>query len=192
MSDPNATSATSTTSASGSAEDANWQSLPPAALVDHLEATHHQYLHEALPRLGALVEKVVAAHGSGHPELRDVEVTYTELRRDLEPHLMKEERVLFPMIRELAAATAAPSFHCGSLANPIRMMMLEHDLADEQLDRLCVLTNGFEAPADACPSYQALYDGLAELDADTRLHVRKENDVLFPAALAMERRISNE
>jgi regulator of cell morphogenesis and NO signaling len=122
--------------------------------------------------------------------LLDVEALYTDLREDLEPHLMKEERVLFPMIRELTEATTAPTFHCGSVTNPIRMMLLEHDRAGELLAALRAITNGFEHPADACASYQELYRALAELEADTHLHVHKENNVLFPAVLAMEDALS--
>ena len=170
----------------------DWTTMNPAALVDHIESTHHRYLHEELPRLTALTDKVVGVHGTRHPELHDVEATFTELRDDLEPHLMKEERVLFPMIRELAAATTAPTFPCGSLANPIRMMLLEHDRAGELLATLRGTTGGFEPPTDACASYQALYRGLAEVEADTHLHVHKENNVLFPAVLALEDALSTQ
>lgn len=168
------------------APPAAWAGMGPAELVDHLEATHHRYLHDELPRLGALAHKVVGVHGDRHPELRDVEATFTELRADLEPHLMKEERVLFPMIRELAAATSAPSFHCGNLENPIRMMLIEHDRAGELLASLRATTDGYQVPADACASYQALYEGIEALEVDTHLHVHKENNVLFPAVLALE------
>lgn len=39
-------------------------------------------------------------------------------------------------------------------------------------------------------SYTALYAGLAEVEADTHLHVHKENNLLFPAALEAERALS--
>ena len=167
---------------------APWADLAPDALVEHLEATHHRYLHDELPRLGALVEKVHGVHGQRHPELADVRATYAELRADLEPHLMKEERVLFPMIRELAAAGDGPSpaFHCGSLANPISVMLGEHDRAGELLERLRSATQGYTLPDDACASYAALYAGLEHLEADTHLHVHKENNVLFPAVVALD------
>ncbi len=164
----------------------DWTAMTPAELVDHLEATHHTYLRGALVRLDGLVEKVTAAHGERHPELEEVRSSFAELRADLEPHLMKEEQVLFPMIRELATADAAPSFHCGTLANPIRVMLAEHDIAGELLARIRTITGGYVAPDDACASYRALYDGLAELEADTHLHVHKENNLLFPAVLAAE------
>jgi regulator of cell morphogenesis and NO signaling len=163
-----------------------WTALSPGALADHVESTHHRYLHDELPRLGALVDKVSAVHGARHPELADVAATFAELRADLEPHLTKEERVLFPMIRQLEAATAAPAFPCGSVANPIRVMQVEHDRTGELLRRLRQLTGGYAPPVDGCATYRALYAGLEELEFDTHLPVHKENDVLYPAAVARE------
>lgn len=169
---------------------ADWTTMEPAELVDHLESTHHRYLHEELPRLAALASKVAQVHGERHPELHKVESTFTELRNDLEPHLMKEERVLFPMIRELAQATTTPEFHCGSIDNPIRMMRFEHDRAGELLVELRGASSDFALPGDACGSYQTLYRGLEELEADTHLHVHKENNVLFPAVEALEAKLA--
>jgi regulator of cell morphogenesis and NO signaling len=167
-----------------------WASMTPAELVDHLESTHHAYLHAELPRLSSLAEKVAGVHGTRHPELSEIQQSYEAIRADLEPHLAKEERILFPMIRELATATTAPQFHCGSLQNPISVMLREHDEVGELLARLRQLTGGYEAPADGCASYRALFDGLAELEADTHLHVYKENNLLFPAVVALEDELS--
>jgi regulator of cell morphogenesis and NO signaling len=167
-----------------------WASMDPAALVDHLEATHHAYLHRELERLDALADKVVGVHAGRHAELVEVRAVFAALRSDLEPHLAKEERMLFPMIRTLASAAVAPSFPCGSIRNPISVMMLEHDAAGEMLATLRAITDAYQAPADGCASYRALYDGLAELEADTHLHVHKENNLLFPAVVALEARLA--
>jgi regulator of cell morphogenesis and NO signaling len=164
----------------------DWSSMDAAALVDHLEATHHAYLRDALPRLDALVDKVTTVHGSRHAELGEVQTLFRALRADLEPHLLKEEQVLFPMIRELASASTAPTFHCGSLGNPIRVMLLEHDAVGDLLVELRAATDGYAVPDDGCASYRALYAGLADLEADTHVHVHKENNLLFPAVLAAE------
>jgi len=164
----------------------DWLAMSPTDLVDHLEQTHHRYLSAALPRLDALAVKVAEVHGELHHELHAVAATMRELREDLEPHLLKEERVLFPMIRELYASDAVPVFHCGTLQNPIRMMTLEHDRAGELLEKLRELTSGYAPPSTACASYTALYGGLDELEADTHIHIHKENHVLFPAVVAEE------
>jgi regulator of cell morphogenesis and NO signaling len=167
-----------------------WATMSVAELVDHIEAVHHRYLWDELPRLDALVDKIVGVHGRNHPELADVQRCFAALRAELEPHLRKEEQVLFPMIRELATAASLPAFHCGSVANPISRMLAEHDTAGELLARLRVLTEGYTPPADGCASYRACYAGLAEVDADTRLHIHKENNVVFPAVLEMERTLA--
>jgi regulator of cell morphogenesis and NO signaling len=160
--------------------------MSPTELVDHLEATHHAYLRDALPRAAALADKVASVHAERHPELAVISGLVAELRAELEPHLTKEERILFPMLRELGAATQTPQIHCGSLANPIRVMAFEHDTAGDVLARLRAATSGYSVPDDGCASYQALYVTLAELEADTHLHVHKENNVLFPAVLDAE------
>ncbi len=157
-------------------------------LMDHLERTHHVYLGEALSRLTAITGRVIDAHGARHPELYDVSVALQELRTDLEPHLAKEEQILFPMIRQLYASEELPTFHCGSLQNPITMMEAEHDRAGAVLARLRSLTSGYTPPSDGCATYVALYAGLAELEADTHLHIHKENNVLFPAVVQEETR----
>jgi regulator of cell morphogenesis and NO signaling len=169
----------------------DWQSLGPAQLADHIEQTHHAYLHEELERLSALAAKVEAAHGVRHPELGAIRSKYEVLRADLEPHLLKEEQVLFPMIQILAHANESPSFHCGTLRNPISRMLAEHSFAGDVLAELRDLTNDYVPPVDACASYQMLFKGLAELEADTHLHIHKENNVLFPAVLELEQQLAS-
>ena len=167
-----------------------WATMGAAELVDHLESTHHRYLWEEMPRLSALVAKIVSVHGKRHSELGAIAECYEKVRADLEPHLIKEEQVLFPMIRELAIAQSVPSFHCGTLRNPISMMLREHDAVGELLAQLRQLTGDYHVPADGCPSYKACFAGLAELEADTHLHIHKENNLLFPMVVSMESELS--
>lgn len=174
------------------AATAEWASMDAAQLVDHLEDTHHRFLDAELPRVGALLDKIVQVHGERHPELSDVSRCFGELRADLEPHLVKEERVLFPMIRELARSEEMPVFHCGTLANPISVMVREHDHVGDLLAELRRLTNGYRVPDDGCATYQLCYEGLAAIEADTHLHVHKENNRLFPAVSALEARLAKQ
>ncbi len=124
-----------------------WADLDPPALAQHIVATHHHYLHTELPLLDALADKVLAAHGRRHPELAEVRRLVAATRAELEPHLLKEERVLFPAIEALA--TGRRDFGFGTVANPIRMMEREHDRAGDLLAELRAVTSGFEVPADA-------------------------------------------
>ena len=159
-----------------------WAALSPPELAQHIVATHHAYLRDELPLLGALAIKVVAVHGDRHHELHHVETLLDELRGDLMPHLDKEERVLFPAIRALFDS-GRTDFAFGSLASPISVMLTEHDRAGELLEALRRVTAGYDVPDDACASYRSLYERLTALEHDIHIHIHKENHVLFPAAL---------
>ena len=152
--------------------------------VDHLLETHHKYLKEALPRLATLLDKVVNAHVTRHPELNTVQELFGELRADLEPHLMKEEQVLFPMIKQIESSGGTAELDCGALQSPIRVMLMEHEQVLTLFERIRATTGNFKMPEDGCESYRLLLTGLDELEMDTLLHIQKENEILFPQVLA--------
>ena len=47
-----------------------WTTMTADVLVDHIEATHHRYLWDELPRVTALLDKVVAVHGAATSRAR--------------------------------------------------------------------------------------------------------------------------
>ncbi|TWU62215.1 iron-sulfur cluster repair di-iron protein [Crateriforma conspicua] len=164
--------------------DADAMSL--TELADHIEQTHHAYLRKELPRLDFMTEKVSRVHGDKDARLYKMREAFVALKAELEPHMMKEERILFPIVRQLEASADRPGFHCGSVANPIQQMEHEHDQAGKALEILSETTDGYTPPEWACNTYRAMLDSLARLEADMHQHVHKENNVLFVKALAME------
>lgn len=177
--------------ASGDNETDNkdWFNVPLAELADHIEATHHVYLRRELPPLAELVAKVSAAHSARHPELSNVMQTLEDLQAELSQHMIKEEEILFPLIRRMESHGAIPA-HCGSVANPIRVMETEHDNAGNALSNIREITNNFAAPDDACASYRAMLTSLADLECDLHQHIHKENNILFPRAIACEEELA--
>jgi regulator of cell morphogenesis and NO signaling len=154
-------------------------------LADHIESTHHAYLREELPQLVEKADRVAYKHAWRDARLPAVAETMRELANEMFSHMVKEERILFPLVRELER-NGAVSHACGSLANPIRQMESEHDSAGGALVRLRQLTDGFTPDADACNTHRAMLAGFAQLEADLHEHVHKENNILFPRALAIE------
>ena len=68
----------------------------------------------------------------------------------------------------------------------INMMEQEHEQAGSAPDQFAALTDNF-APSDShCTKHRALLIGLKELVENTHQHVSKENNLLFPKAIAME------
>lgn len=163
----------------------NWMKASLTELMAHIEATHHAYLRTELPRLEKLLEKVLGAHGTNHPELDEVFDLFQELSMDLMPHLLKEEQILFPFIRSLEAGTPAQACF-GTVQSPIRVMESEHEAVGGLLVKLRARTGEYTVPTDGCATFRALYEGLKELEADLHLHIFLENQVLHPRATALE------
>jgi regulator of cell morphogenesis and NO signaling len=167
-------------------ESAERTTMTADVLIDHLEATHHRFLWDELPRVTALVEQIVSVHGARHPELEEIASCFAHVRAELGPHMIKEELVLFPMIRELANSTGVPAFHRGSLRSPIAAMLREHDAVGDLLAQLRRRTEGYASPPDGCATYVACFSAMAGIEADTHLHIHKENNVLFPLVGRLE------
>ena len=170
--------------------ETDWSALSLTELADDVVARHHTWLRSELPRLAALIDRVLDAHGAKHPELKTLRDVFATLQNELYSHMIKEERVLFPMIRQMEEARGeglkSIQHHCGSVNQPIQVMEHEHDDAGAALRRLRELTDGFQPPHDACESYRALLGGLHDLELDLHLHIHKENNILFPGAAALE------
>ncbi len=162
-----------------------------AALADHIEQTHHAFLRNELPRLDAITEKVARVHGDHDPRLHGIRKAFVALSDEMHNHMIKEEKVLFPMIRQLEGTRDIAVIHCSSLAYPIRQMESEHDSAGGGLALMHDLSDNFTPPDWACNTYRAMLDGLANLERDLHQHVHKENNVLFPRAMELERSLLN-
>ena len=168
---------------------ANVTQWPLDQLIEYIVSTHHRYVRASMPTIGRYLAKLVDVHGARHPELARVAAYFENISRALAQHLLKEEQVLFPYIRELAT-TPVGGRECrspfGTVANPIRMMEREHREAAGQLRIIRELTNGYVSPEDGCTTYAVCMAELDRFERDLHRHVHLENNVLFPKALALE------
>jgi regulator of cell morphogenesis and NO signaling len=174
----------------------DWNTAPLRDLINHILGTHHEFLKLELPRIAERMSKVVNAHTSKDATtITELAGTFAALRSELESHLHKEEVILFPAIEryELAFSQGQPlpPAPFGSIANPIAVMEQEHDNAGAALARIRELTHDFTVPEWACNTARALWQGLAELEADTHRHIHLENNILHPRTLEMETRASS-
>lgn len=172
-------------------EDGETEERSASELIHHIIAKHHIFTGEEIERLTPLIEKVCMRHGDQHPELFELQTILLALANSLVPHMRKEETVLFPYIQRLESSLTggmplAPA-HFGTVQNPIRMMMADHEEDGERLRIMREISSDYSLPEGACPSFTALYAGLQDLERDLHRHIHLENNVLFPAAVNMER-----
>jgi regulator of cell morphogenesis and NO signaling len=158
----------------------DWTSETLGAVVDHILAKHHAFVKREIPRLTALMDKVLRVHGPTHPEIQDLARIWSRTGPGLELHMRKEEEILFPAIRSLEEGRTT-AFSCGGgLEGPMRMMEFEHEEHGGALARMRQVAKDYAVPANACGSWMALYGGLDEFEKDLHVHVHLENNVLFP------------
>ena len=163
-------------------------------LADYIVNTHHAYVRKTLPEIRGYALKVSQVHGGRHPELIPIQQLVEEVNRELSAHLVKEENILFPFIKELVMAkdrSQSPrTAQFGSVQNPIHMMEEEHETAGRCMEEIRTLSNDYALPDDACASYSLLFKMLNDFEEDLHIHVHLENNILFPKAIALEKHLN--
>lgn len=171
-------------------DEFNFRTATSTQLIDHLLNKHHAVTKNELIRLGTRIDEVRIAHSQTHPELSQVQAVFETLRSELETHMQKEEEVLFPYIihlEETKPSGAASDAPFGTIQNPVRLLVLEHDDVEYLLSEIRTLTNKFRLRSDGSISLKTLYMSLEDFETDVLQHIYLENNVLFPRALELER-----
>lgn len=162
-------------------------------LAEHIETVHHAYVGQQSPILKQYLEKLCAVHGDRHPELFDIAREFNACAGAMAVHMKKEELMLFPFIKRLEKAASAgsvpPNSHFGTVEDPVRMMMEDHDAEGERFRRIAEWSGHYTLPADGCATYGAALKYLREFEQDLHRHIHLENNLLFPRAIALERLI---
>jgi regulator of cell morphogenesis and NO signaling len=177
----------------GSAELPRFNAWELDFLTGYIVTNHHGYIRQVLDTVRAHTRKVADVHGERHPEVVPIADAFETVARDLTQHMAKEEQMLFPYINSLVAARRsggpAPFAPFGAVANPIRMMEIEHQAAGDETALIRKLSHGYAPPDDACTTYKVAYQELQAFEADLHQHVHLENNILFPKAIEIERRL---
>lgn len=158
------------------AEIAAQGGTPPSAesteaLIDLVETRYHAVHRRELPELIRLARRVEAVHKDKPDVPRGLADLLEQMANELESHMQKEERVLFPIMRRYSQA---------ALAQPIAAMLADHEDHGALLRELESLTDNFTPPAGACTTWRALYSGGSKFAEDLVQHIHTENNLLFP------------
>lgn len=162
-------------------------------LANHILNTHHVYFKKMLPVILAHALKVSEVHGKNHPEVTEIAGIFEMVHDELSSHLMKEEKMLFPVILQLAelekSNTTMEVSPFGSIQNPINVMEREHVEAGDGFYKIRELSSNYTPPEDACTTYRVLYQELSEFEKDLHTHIHLENNILFPKAVLLEKKL---
>lgn len=163
-------------------------------LIDYIVKYHHHYIRTQGPKTFKLLQKVAEVHGEANPKLIEIYELFQASLVDLHEHLDKEEMVLFPFIEELLKTEREnlqlPNFHCGSIENPIGVMLHEHSNEGDRFRQIAALSDNYSAPQYACDSYRLVMQLLQEFENNLHLHIHVENNILFLKSIALQEKLS--
>ena len=177
-------------------EDAiDFRQWPIDLLTRYIQSRHHIYVESVTPTIAHLLYIVCEAHGRRHPELLKIRGIFNSTSIDLAVHMKKEELILFPFIRQMSLVKQERNTLrlkiIESIISPIAEMKDDHLGEGEQLGRMATISDHYTPPGDACASLLMTYKMLKDYEADMHRHIHLENNILFPAALALERELRN-
>ncbi len=177
-----------------SSSETDFQNWDLGFLSDYIINTHHRYVRANTAFILELAQKVARVHGERHPELVQVAELFSRIGNDLTLHMIKEEKILFPFIKELAqtynTGGLLPSTDFGRISMPIQVMESEHEQVGGDFETIRKITSNYQLPLDACSSYTILFKKLEEYENDLHRHVHLESNILFPKAIQLEKEMS--
>lgn len=150
-------------------------------LCEHIVSAHHDPLREEMPRISELMAKVVRAHGAEDPEVVEVAELFAQTRTELEEHMEREEELLFPACRKVAADESG--------ASPDDQLMAElgddHQSVGDALRRMRTLSHDYRPESAHCTTHRVLLHEMHEFELDLHRHIHEENNILFPKVREM-------
>lgn len=163
-------------------------------LCDYIVDTHHAYVRQSSKQIAFYLEKIASKHGGRHPELVQIFELFRIVNEEMASHMYKEENILFPRIKELekqntdSLKLGLPA--SGYIEAPIAVMEHEHDNAGTLLEQIRQKSNNYTAPGDACTTYRVAFASLQAFEADLHKHVHMENNIVFPRAIELTRKLN--
>ncbi|MDY6206659.1 MAG: hemerythrin domain-containing protein [Prevotella sp.] len=169
-----------------------FEQWPLDLLIDYALKVHHRTIRKEGPETLQLLDRLANRYSSMKP----VYEAFAETLEAIENHLMKEENVLFPYLYELFEAhetkQSLPPMHCGTIANPIGVMMMEHDDETERQNRIAALTNNYTAAPDSDDDCRRVMERLKEFREALLEHIYIENNILFTRFRNIEAQVVEE
>ena len=152
----------------------SFKDLKVTEMLDDLEATHHVTDRKLMAETEELLNKILIVHYPHHGEmLTRLHHLYAGLKAELEEHFAKEEKLVFPLMRQ------HPHPDAETLAL-VQELETEHSGAGDVIKEIQELTDHFTPPADACPTFRHTYVVMEQLFDDIFVHIFKENSIAFP------------
>lgn len=168
----------------------NIDQWPLDLLADYIQKTHHRYTEKTIGTLKTMVDDYLQSHPEQLGNIKSFQSTLAALTRELAVHMKKEELMLFPFIRKMAASRGGADASLNKPMNgQIDMLTHEHETQHQLLTDIRKLFNSYEKDSDD-EAANKIMGLMKELDHDLALHLHLENNILFPDTLKLQAKLA--
>lgn len=168
-------------------------------LINSINGQHHDNEAETLASIHNAIQNLVADAPSDLAHIQTlcvIDKKFGELKEKLLHHCEKEDKVLFPQIRNLLVfqKEKAPLFQdaVSKTISLIKTLELEHMHAVNALKEIKLALNNFDTPPEVSMEYDHLMKQFKSFEADFHIHIHIENNVLFPKIKDMDAQFKHQ
>lgn len=159
-------------------ENIDWSKSSLTELIDYIVDKHHTFLKKEFPDSSELLNKILRVHFVEHREiLTKLHKLFNQLKSEIEQHLIKEEEILFPLIKKYENNPSRDNLK--EVVKVSKEIENEHENAGGILKEMRKITNNYQVPSDGCGSFVRCYEKLQEIEGDLFQHIHLENNILF-------------
>jgi regulator of cell morphogenesis and NO signaling len=159
-------------------------------LIEYLKHNHFIFIKHRLPFIMTLVKNFEGDFPEIKSELKLVFPLFVE---DFVTHIYEEEDTLFNYILLLNSALDDQAIlnkvQAKMMEHSIKQFYNDHEVHDDHLKGLRRLTNNFEISEIYDLNTKVVLTELKKLDEELHFHAKVENNILFPRALELERKV---
>lgn len=168
-------------------------SYPIDLIVEYLRHTHYIFIKRKLPFLIRLIENIKCDEAEYVSVIKDLKFVLPLFVEDLIHHIYEEEDTLFTYVLSLNKALKG-NFNQGELyyymeKNTIQKYAVEHEVHDDEMRGIRNITKNYLIDNNTPQSIKVLYAAMKDFESELEVHVKVENEVLFPKALMLEKEL---
>ncbi|TNE82347.1 MAG: hypothetical protein EP332_00280 [Bacteroidetes bacterium] len=161
--------------------DYNYLELP--VLISYLKFTHHEYARAKLPHIKKNMELL---------GMEEELAVFQRFSRDLQKHILLEEKVIFPFILNLHELLEEFDPRIAAQVvkeNSTEVLCASHTTDDDEMRELREVTSGYTYQSDDSIVKKVLMTDLKRLEEDIHVHANIEDDILFRKAKLAEKQV---
>tara|TARA_B110000014_G_scaffold32963_1_gene20798 strand:- start:425 stop:1186 length:762 start_codon:yes stop_codon:yes gene_type:complete len=171
------------------------KSCPINLVIEYLKHNHNYFIKNKLPYIQNLIHNLDTS-SSNYKFSDDLKFIFPLFYEEFTDHIIEEEKIIFKYINKLF-------YTDNNIINPSSMFFLMKDVAlkeianehlheDSEMSGIRGLTKNYSLSNINDLHMKVIFQELKDFDKELEIHSDIENKILFPRAIELENKISNE